>query len=64
MIHNATVDVAGDAAAIRAVLADQLFKPVRWIETVEKMAARASPTSSNAAPAKCSPAWSSASRRT
>jgi len=38
VIHNATVDVAGDAAAIRAVLADQLFKPVRWIETVNKMA--------------------------
>lgn len=38
VIHNATVDVAGDAPAIRAVLADQLFKPVRWIETVEKMA--------------------------
>lgn len=40
VIHNATVDVAGDAAAIRAVLADQLFKPVRWIETIEKMAAQ------------------------
>ena len=40
VIHNATVDVAGDAAAIRAVLADQLFKPVRWIETVEKIAAQ------------------------
>ena len=40
VIHNATVDVAGDAAAIRAVLADQLFKPVRWIETVEKMASQ------------------------
>lgn len=38
VIHNATVDVAGDAAAIRAVLADQLFKPVRWIETIEKIA--------------------------
>lgn len=38
VIHNATVDVAGDAAAIRAVLADQLFKPVRWIETISKMA--------------------------
>ncbi len=38
VIHNATVDVAGDAPSIRAVLADQLFKPVRWIETVEKMA--------------------------
>jgi [acyl-carrier-protein] S-malonyltransferase len=40
VIHNATVDVAGDAAAIRAVLADQLFKPVRWIGTVEKIAAQ------------------------
>jgi [acyl-carrier-protein] S-malonyltransferase len=37
MIHNATVDVAGDAAAIRLVLAEQLFKPVRWIETIQKM---------------------------
>ncbi|TAG05387.1 MAG: [acyl-carrier-protein] S-malonyltransferase [Burkholderiales bacterium] len=37
VLHNATVDVAGDAASIRAVLADQLFKPVRWIETIQKM---------------------------
>ena len=37
VLHNATVDVAGDAAAIRLVLAEQLFKPVRWIETIEKM---------------------------
>ena len=40
VIHNATVDVAGDAVAIRTVLADQLFKPVRWIETIEKMTAQ------------------------
>ena len=38
VLHNATVDVAGDAAAIRLVLAEQLFKPVRWIEIIEKMA--------------------------
>lgn len=38
VLHNATVDVAGDAAAIRLVLAEQLFKPVRWIETIDKMA--------------------------
>ena len=37
VLHNATVDVAGDSAAIRLVLAEQLFKPVRWIETIEKM---------------------------
>ena len=38
VLHNATVDVAGDAIAIRLVLAEQLFKPVRWIETIQKMA--------------------------
>ena len=38
VLHNATVDVAGDAAGIRLVLAEQLFRPVRWIETIEKMA--------------------------
>ena len=38
VLHNATVDVAGDAVSIRLVLAEQLFKPVRWIETIEKMA--------------------------
>jgi [acyl-carrier-protein] S-malonyltransferase len=37
VLHNATVDVAGDATAIRTVLAEQLFKPVRWIETIQKM---------------------------
>jgi [acyl-carrier-protein] S-malonyltransferase len=40
VIYNATVDVAGDAAAIRLVLAEQLYRPVRWIETIEKMAAQ------------------------
>jgi [acyl-carrier-protein] S-malonyltransferase len=40
VLHNATVDVAGDAAGIRLVLAEQLSKPVRWIETIEKMAAQ------------------------
>ncbi len=40
VIHNATVDVAGDAAAIRLVLAEQLYRPVRWIETIATMAAQ------------------------
>jgi [acyl-carrier-protein] S-malonyltransferase len=39
VLHNATVDVAGDAAAIRLVLSEQLYKPVRWIETIQKMQA-------------------------
>ena len=29
VLHNATVEVAGDAVTIRLVLAEQLFKPVR-----------------------------------
>jgi [acyl-carrier-protein] S-malonyltransferase len=37
VLHNATVDVAGDAVAIRLVLSEQLYKPVRWIETIQKM---------------------------
>ncbi|MCS6996809.1 MAG: ACP S-malonyltransferase [Casimicrobiaceae bacterium] len=40
VIHNATVEVASDADAIRRVLAVQLYRPVRWIETIEAMAAQ------------------------
>ncbi|MBS0314197.1 MAG: ACP S-malonyltransferase [Proteobacteria bacterium] len=39
VLHNATVEATTDAATLRAVLAEQLFKPVRWIETIERMAA-------------------------
>ncbi|MCG6871096.1 MAG: ACP S-malonyltransferase [Gammaproteobacteria bacterium] len=38
VIHNATVDIAADAATIRAVLTRQLYSPVRWVESVERMA--------------------------
>ena len=39
VIHNADVSAHSDPAAIRAALALQLHAPVRWIETVEKLAA-------------------------
>jgi [acyl-carrier-protein] S-malonyltransferase len=39
VIHNADVSAHSDPDAIRAALALQLHAPVRWIETVEKLAA-------------------------
>lgn len=39
VIHNADVAVHSDPDAIRAALALQLHAPVRWIETVERLAA-------------------------
>jgi [acyl-carrier-protein] S-malonyltransferase len=39
VIHNADATVHSDPDAIRAALALQLHAPVRWIETIEKLAA-------------------------
>jgi [acyl-carrier-protein] S-malonyltransferase len=39
VIHNASVALATDAESIREQLAAQLYSPVRWVETVQKMAA-------------------------
>ncbi len=39
VIHNASVELAGDAGSIRAQLTAQLYSPVRWVETIQKMAA-------------------------
>ncbi|MES9946937.1 MAG: ACP S-malonyltransferase [Candidatus Thiodiazotropha sp.] len=38
VIHNANVALASDAETIRGELAAQLYSPVRWVETVQKMA--------------------------
>jgi [acyl-carrier-protein] S-malonyltransferase len=38
VIHNAHVQAEHDANAIRAALARQIEAPVRWVETVQKMA--------------------------
>ncbi len=37
VIHNVSVDVARDAGEIASLLVEQLYKPVRWVESVEKM---------------------------
>lgn len=34
VIHNADVSLHSDAAAIRQVLVEQLYRPVRWVETI------------------------------
>ncbi|MEW8584944.1 MAG: ACP S-malonyltransferase [Candidatus Thiodiazotropha sp.] len=39
VIHNASVELAGDPGSIREQLEAQLYSPVRWVETVQKMAA-------------------------
>jgi len=35
VIHNASVTAATDAAQIKQLLTEQLFSPVRWVETVQ-----------------------------
>jgi len=39
VIHNVDVTAKTDATAIRTALTEQLIKPVRWVETVNKIAA-------------------------
>ena len=39
VINNVDVAMPGEAAAIRSALVRQLYNPVRWVETVQKMAA-------------------------
>jgi [acyl-carrier-protein] S-malonyltransferase len=40
VIQNASVQASSDPAVIKARLAEQLYSPVRWIETVEYFAAQ------------------------
>ena len=40
VLHNVNVAESTDANAIRQALTEQLFSPVRWVETVEAIAAR------------------------
>lgn len=39
VIHNASVTSSSESAEIRDLLTQQLFSPVRWVETVEQLAA-------------------------
>lgn len=38
VIHNASVTIANDADDIRQLLAQQLYSPVRWVETIQWLA--------------------------
>lgn len=40
VLHNVDVQVSADAAAVRERLVRQLYSPVRWVETVQAMAAQ------------------------
>ncbi|MCX4188286.1 ACP S-malonyltransferase [Methylophaga sp. OBS4] len=40
VIHNVSVTTADDAAQIKQLLAEQLYKPVRWVETVQWFASQ------------------------
>ena len=40
VLHNVNVMEAADAEAIRARLVEQLYSPVRWVETIQSMGAR------------------------
>ncbi|OAD22291.1 malonyl CoA-acyl carrier protein transacylase [Candidatus Thiomargarita nelsonii] len=39
VIHNVDVTQKSEAADIRSALTAQLYNPVRWVETIEKMVA-------------------------
>lgn len=40
VLHNADVAIHADPAAVRDALARQLYSPVRWVETIQAMAAQ------------------------
>lgn len=52
VLHNVTVGEATDPAAIRQLLVDQLYRPVRWAETVQEIVARGASLMIEAGPGK------------
>ena len=52
VLHNVNVDEATDPAAIRQLLVEQLFCPVRWVETVQSIAGRGAEIVLEAGPGK------------
>ncbi|MBK5938988.1 ACP S-malonyltransferase [Halochromatium roseum] len=52
VIHNVTVDTAESPALIRQRLAEQLFSPVRWVESVRTVADRGVQLAIEAGPGK------------
>ena len=52
VLHNVNVAEATDPAAIRQLLVEQLFCPVRWVETVQSIAGRGAEIVLEAGPGK------------
>ena len=52
VLHNVSVAEAADADAIRQALVEQLYSPVRWVETVQAIAARGAQVVVEAGPGK------------
>lgn len=52
VLHNVNVDEATDPAAIRQLLVEQLYSPVRWVETVQAIAGRGAQAVIEAGPGK------------
>jgi len=52
VIHNVTVATATDPDEIRALLVRQLYSPVRWVETVRRLAAGGAALALEAGPGK------------
>lgn len=52
VLHNVNVAEAHDADGIRQLLVEQLYSPVRWVETVQAIAARGAEVVIEAGPGK------------
>jgi [acyl-carrier-protein] S-malonyltransferase len=52
VIHNVSVTEAADVDEIRRMLVQQLYSPVRWVETVREIASRGADTIIEAGPGK------------
>lgn len=52
VLHNVNVAEAADPAAIRQLLVEQLYSPVRWVETVQAIAGRGAQVVLEAGPGK------------
>jgi [acyl-carrier-protein] S-malonyltransferase len=52
VLHNVNVEEARDPAAIQQLLVEQLFCPVRWVETIQAIAGRGAEVVLEAGPGK------------
>ena len=52
VLHNVNVDTASEPDTIRQLLVEQLFRPVRWVETVQKIASQGTEIVIEAGPGK------------